>query len=322
MDTHLLAMPSPRLEPCTPVVLRDEWARGAFGRVYVVDTPAGRIAVKSVPETEGHVNRELQTCIRLASDPHPNVVGLLGYWTEGATLHLVMEFFPETIGGVLTRLAEGRMRMKTSRMTVLMGQLACALDHLERIHLMHRDLKPDNILVDVQTNRLALADFGSAKFAEPGQPNTTYICSRFYRAPELILGRDLYGTPVDIWAFGCVLAEFAYGRPLFMGDTQVDVMARIIRIRGMVSVADIAHMPTHSPETIDLDCVGVKCTQAPWSRVLTRRIGSKRVIASYGESYERVLGACLQWSPSTRVSAHDLRCDPLWGKCADAAEAP
>jgi serine/threonine protein kinase len=291
--------------------------------VYAVDTPTGRVAVKRVPELAGHVNRELQTCIRLASDPHPNIVGLLGYWSVGETLHLVMEFFPQTLAGVFARLAEGRMRMKTSRMTVLMGQLACALDHLERIDLMHRDLKPDNILVDTMTNRLALADFGSAKFVEPGQPNATYVCSRFYRAPELILGRDLYGTPVDIWAFGCVLAEFAYGGPLFVGDTQVDVLSRIIRTRGMVSVADIAHMPTHSPDTIDFERVGVKyINPKPWSNVFTQRVGNKRVIASYGASYERVIDACLQWSPSSRISAHDLACDPLWGKCADAAAGP
>jgi serine/threonine protein kinase len=203
------------------------------------------------------------------------------------------------------------LRMKTCRMTALMVQLARALDHLERIGLMHRDLKPENLLVDLPANRLVLADFGSAKFVERGQPNVTYVCTRFYRAPELILGRCAYGTSVDVWSFGCVLAELAFGGPLFTGDTQVDVMSRIIRIRGMVTVDDIAHMPTHRPEPIDLS--GVGCTAAkPWSRVFARRVGLRRVNTSYGEVYEQVLDACLQWNPSSRISAHDLSRHRAW----------
>ena len=346
------------LERCAPVALGEEWARGAFGSVHVVDTPSaptGRIAVKRVAETPGHVNRELETCIRLALDPHAGIVRVLGYWTEQAeqaeqaeqqertlralpvvdaegperpeTLYLVMEFFPETLRGVLDRLAESSMRMKTGRMTSLMGQLASALGHLEKLGLMHRDMKPDNVLVDVQTDRLVLCDFGSAKFAERGSgstPSATYVCTRFYRSPELILGRDLYSTSVDIWSFGCIVAEFAYGGPLFTGDTQVEVMSRIIWIRGMVTVDDIAHMPTSVPESIEsleslslgLDalCAGVQQTAArPWSKVFTRRVGKgRRVNASYGAWYEGVLDACLQWSPVRRVSARDLCLLPVF----------
>lgn len=348
------------LERCAPVALGEEWARGAFGSVHVVDTPSaptGRIAVKRVAETPGHVNRELETCIRLALDPHAGIVRVLGYWTEQAeqaeqqertlralpvvdaepeplerperpegpetlqTLYLVMEFFPETLRGVLDRLAESSMRMKTGRMTSLMGQLARALGHLEKLGLIHRDMKPDNVLVDVQTDRLVLCDFGSAKFAERGSgsaPSATYVCTRFYRSPELILGRDLYSTSVDIWSFGCIVAEFAYGGPLFTGDTQVEVMSRIIWIRGMVTVDDIAHMPTSVPESIEsleslslgLDALGAGVQQTaarPWSKVFTRRVGrGRRVNASYGAWYEGVLDACLQWSPVRRVSARDL----------------
>jgi serine/threonine protein kinase len=389
------------MAPCAPLVLGDELARGAFGSVYVVDAPyegqvdaseaprygeARKIAVKRVPDPVGHVNRELETCVRLARDPHPNVVRMLGYWTEEgaegagptgptgpkgptaptapAVLYLAMEFFPETLGGVLARLAESGMRMRTGRMTALAAQLARALGHLERIGLMHRDVKPDNVLVDLHTNRLALCDFGSAKFLGPAGPTSagptsagakflghagptsagptsagvTYVCTRNYRAPELILGRDMYSTSVDVWAFGCILGEFAYGRPLFGGDTQVDVLASIIRARGMVTADDIAHMPTSQLEEIDSDSdvglaglsgltallgpTGLKALAGlsgpkPWSKVFTRRAGPlapmRRVNASYGEFYERVLDACLQWNPSSRTSAHDLCRDPAWG---------
>lgn len=317
--TNLYTTHGVQLKQCAPFELGDEWSSGAFGSVHVVDTPTGRIAVKRVPELSGHINRELDTCMHLASENHPNIVQLLGYWTENINstircLYLVMEFMPETLGDIMKRLLIENMRMKHVRMIALMRQLANALEHLERLQLMHRDIKPDNILVNLLTNRLVLADFGSAKFVEPGKPNVTYVCTRFYRAPCLILNRSMYSTSVDIWAYGCILAEFAYGGPLFKGDSQINVLARIIRIRGLVTTDDIAHMPTHSPETIDISGIGLCSTPIPWSKVFTRRIHNKRVNTSYGEGYERILDSCLKWNPSSRISAYNLSRDIFFEK--------
>jgi serine/threonine protein kinase len=113
----------------------------------------------------------------------------------------------------------------------------------------------------------------------------------------------MYSTKIDIWSFGCVLAEFAYGGPLFTGSTQTDVLSKIIQIRGIVTVDDIAQMPTSRPENIDirLDCV---CKQ--WYKVFTRRINGKRINTSYGNKYEEILDACLQWNPLKRISASNL----------------
>ena len=287
----------------TSVILGDEFASGSFGKVYVVDTPTGRIAVKSVPELEGHMNREFETCKVLASENHPNIVQLLGYWIENTTLFLVMEFMPETLNNLLERLVLAKMRMKFCLMNKLMMQLACALEHLDKIRLMHRDIKPDNILVDVCNNRLVLADFGSAKFVKEGESHATYMCTRFYRAPCLILDRDMYSTSIDIWSFGCVLAEFAYGGPLFAGNTQTEVLSRIIRIRGMITVDDISHMPTSRPENID---IRLDCVCKPWCKVFTRRINDKRVNTSYGKKYEDILDACLQLNPLKRILGSNL----------------
>lgn len=304
-DTH-------HFEQFTPLLLGEVWASGAFGSVHVVETPSGRIAVKSVPEMEGHVNRELDTCIQLASKNHPNIVKLFGYWIDKTVLYIIMDFMPQTLSSVLDHLSEEKMRMKTDRMKGLMWQLSSALEYLEQIQLMHRDLKPDNILLNANANELRLADFGSAKFVEKGKSSTTYVCTRFYRAPCLILNRDMYSTSIDIWSFGCILGEFAYGRPLFTGDTQIDVMARMIRIRGMLTVHDIAGMPTRFPETIDMVGVGIRCTPKPWCKVFTVKLKDKIVNTSYGEKYEDVLNSCLKWNPLSRISAHDLYRHPCW----------
>lgn len=72
--------------------------------------------------------------------------------------------------------------------------------------------------MDISNFRLVLCDFGSAKKLEKGEESIAYICSRYYRAPELILGAKEYGCEVDMWAVGCVIAEMFLGDPVFLGN--------------------------------------------------------------------------------------------------------
>ena len=81
-------------------------------------------------------------------------------------------------------------------------QMARALAYVHAQGLIHRDLKPQNILIDTSTNRVYLADFGSAKKIMENECNVAYICSRYYRAPELIFGNTDYTNSIDVWSFG------------------------------------------------------------------------------------------------------------------------
>ena len=78
----------------------------------------------------------------------------------------------------------------------------------EKYHISHRDIKPQNVLVDQKTNKIKLCDFGSAKKLVKGQKSLAYICSRYYRAPELIFGSTQYDSQIDVWSMGCVIGEF------------------------------------------------------------------------------------------------------------------
>ena len=89
-------------------------------------------------------------------------------------------------------------------------------------------------------------------------------------------------------------------------------MARIIRVRGMVTVDDIAHMPTQTNEPIETLGLAASVEPKPWSKVFTRRVGTRRVNTSYGELYERALDACLQWNPDARISANELARSQAW----------
>ena len=94
------------------------------------------------------------------------------------------------------------------------------------------DIKPHNLLVDPVRHVLKLCDFGSAKAFVKGEPNVAYICSRFYRAPELVFGATDYTTAIDVWSSGCVFAELLIGTPIFPGSSGVDQLVEIIKVLG------------------------------------------------------------------------------------------
>jgi serine/threonine protein kinase len=75
----------------------------------------------------------------------------------------------------------------------------------------HRDIKPQNCLVDPSCHILKICDFGSAKKLQKGEDSVSYICSRYYRAPELLLGKKNYTEMIDVWSAGCVFAEMLLG---------------------------------------------------------------------------------------------------------------
>ena len=103
-----------------------------------------------------------------------------------------------------------------------MYQVARSLAYIHQVGICHRDIKPQNLLLDPNSHVVKLCDFGSAKMLVKGETNIAYICSRYYRAPELIFGATDYTTAIDTWSFGCVFSELILGQPLFPGESNVD----------------------------------------------------------------------------------------------------
>ena len=108
--------------------------------------------------------------------------------------------------------------------------------------MCHRDIKPQNLLVNPQNWCLKLCDFGSAKKLSPKEPNVSYICSRYYRAPELIFGATNYTNQIDLWSSGCVMAELLLGQPMFPGESGIDQLVEIIKILGTPTKQEICSM--------------------------------------------------------------------------------
>lgn len=116
-------------------------------------------------------------------------------------------------------------------------QILCGVKYIHSADVIHRDLKPGNILVTVQGN-LKICDFGLARgISKPKEqyqasPITNYVATRWYRAPELILGTRNYDKSIDIWAVGCILAELYGRKPLFIGKDQLHQLTEILKVVG------------------------------------------------------------------------------------------
>ncbi|KAB0391471.1 hypothetical protein E2I00_004087 [Balaenoptera physalus] len=103
-----------------------------------------------------------------------------------------------------------------------------AMREIKLLKIIHRDIKPENILIS-QSGVVKLCDFGFARtLAAPGEVYTDYVATRWYRAPELLVGDVKYGKAVDVWAIGCLVTEMLMGEPLFPGDSDIDQLYHIM----------------------------------------------------------------------------------------------
>ncbi|EGC40225.1 hypothetical protein DICPUDRAFT_96328 [Dictyostelium purpureum] len=228
--------------------------QGTFGKVYEAKNQDNkRVAIKKVEKSNHFISREYDI---LKIVQHQNCLRILDiFYTSEENKkmqNLVFDFIPYTLANLLKK-----RQLSINFIRVLFYQLCQAIKHIHSKNICHRDITPNNILLSSK-GELTLADFGSAKILEPNHTSMSYICSRYYRAPELLVGCSNYTTKIDIWSIGCILAEMLIGKPLFPGTNSNDQLGRIIEVLGSPTKEDMESMKPSKPYHLQLPNISPK----------------------------------------------------------------
>jgi serine/threonine protein kinase len=125
-----------------------------------------------------------------------------------------------------------KLGIMPSQVKSFIYQLLLGVEHCHAHRIMHRDLKPQNLLID-KKGVMKLADFGLARaYGLPIKTYTHEVVTLWYRAPEILLGQKQYSTSVDLWSAGCIFAEMAMKKPLFPGDSEIEEIFKIFQLHG------------------------------------------------------------------------------------------
>ena len=292
----------------TNLELAGQLGRGTFASVYASEYNGMPVAVKRIKIDPNYVTREIPILEMLRDTPCASVVGYHGHYDtvegEATIVHLIMEKLPMNLreyAGMPSNQG-GRLRMDVA--ILCLREILVGLAHLHAMRVCHRDLKPDNILVDPATNAVKICDFGSAKILQGPVAGITYICSRTYRAPELILENSSYSFSVDVWSLGCILAELLSGAPPFASKNNAGQLALMIKVLGSPSPDELRSLNPEEPPSLD-ELPLADCSKAAWTDTLKRPMSAERWPASLGAHMWAMLDGLLAWSPEARLAAKD-----------------
>jgi len=179
-------------------------------------------------EDEGVPSTSIREISVLKELDHANIVKLLDVVFTADKLQLVFEFLDQD----LKKYIDSVDKMNSVLVQSYMYQLLLGLDYCHSRRILHRDLKPQNLLIDRDGN-LKIADLGLARTVTiPLRQYTHEVVTLWYRAPEVLLGAKTYGIGLDMWSVGCIFAEMLTNKPLFPGDSEIDELFQIFRALG------------------------------------------------------------------------------------------
>ncbi|KAH8856450.1 Dual specificity tyrosine-phosphorylation-regulated kinase 4, partial [Schistosoma japonicum] len=272
--------------------------KGSFGRVIrAIDHKSGfPVAIKIIRNKKRfHQQAQVEVAIleNLKKADHKNthnIIHIRDHFTFRNHLCIVFDLLGSNLYDLLRKNDfRGFTIHSLKKITVKLLNCLCLL---RKQGIIHCDLKPENILIGLNnSSELKVIDFGSSCFTN--QKTYTYIQSRFYRAPEIILGIS-YGPPIDMWSLGCILPELYTGRPLFPGENENEQLACIMEVLGVPSELLL--------EKASRRRVFFDSKRTP--RYLTNSRGRKRIPGS--ETIENLVKTVdSKWDPDERLTPNE-----------------
>ncbi|XP_030627665.1 cyclin-dependent kinase-like 1 isoform X3 [Chanos chanos] len=269
---------------------------GSYGVVFKCrNKDTGQIvAIKKFVESEDDpiikkiALREIRMLKQLK---HSNLVNLIEVFRRKRKLHLVFEYCDHTVLNELDRYPRG---VPEHLVKSIIWQTLQAVNFCHKQNCIHRDVKPENILI-TKHQVIKLCDFGFARILTgPCDYYTDYVATRWYRAPELLVGDTQYGPPVDVWAVGCVFAELLSGAPLWPGKSDVDQLYLIRKTLGDL-------IPRHQQVFSNNQFFSGVCVPEPQEM---EPLEQKHPNISYQAL--SLMKGCLRMDPAERLSCEQL----------------
>ncbi|CAM6031903.1 unnamed protein product [Sphagnum compactum] len=204
--------------------------RGKYSEVFLgINTKTMQEVIIKVlkPVKSKKIRREIKILQNLANGP--NIVQLLDIVRdiESKVPSLIFEYVKNNdFKQLYPKLSDMECRF-------YIFQLLQALDHCHSMGIMHRDVKPHNVMIDHEKRKLRLIDWGLAEFYHPGVMYNVRVASRFFKGPELLVNYQCYDYSLDMWSLGCMLAGIIFRKePFFMGQDNNDQLVKIVKVLG------------------------------------------------------------------------------------------
>eukprot|EP00049_Salpingoeca_infusionum_P008270 m.134881 g.134881 ORF g.134881 m.134881 type:complete len:495 (+) comp13966_c0_seq3:609-2093(+) len=313
--------------------------KGSFGQVVKATdlTDNSPCAVKII-KNKAAFFKQAQVEIQLLqmlnrADPEDqfSIVRYFRNFTYRNHLCLVFELLASDLYELIRRTHHKGVSLRLVRKFSI--QILRAVDFLAKNKIIHCDLKPENILLeDHKRSAIKVVDFGSS--CTVGKTVYHYIQSRFYRSPEVMLGRK-YDEKIDMWSVGCIMVELLMGKPLFSGSNEVDQMAKIVEVCDIPPASFILGSPNGKKffKFSQQKCTSVKDRskeyQEPGSRLLSDILllpsgGPRKSLATGGDHQQTqeqlhefmdLVYKLLEYDPAKRLSAADAMKHPFFKYC-------
>ena len=211
---------------------------GTYANVYLghlASNPSSLVAIKKIKVQADYKEGLAPDAVRelkfLQELSHPNIISLLSvYSSKDQNLNLVLEYLP--LGDLEEMIKDHDIVYGTGDMKAWMGMLCRAVYFCHANFVLHRDIKPNNLLI-ASDGSLKLADFGLARsYSNPQRPMTTNVITTWYRPPELFFGAKFYAGAVDVWSVGMVFAELILRTPYVWANSEIEQIAKICETLG------------------------------------------------------------------------------------------